>query len=522
MLTGEYWLNKVGIGLLLFGLAFGFKYSVDQGWLIPEVRIACGLGLGLLLLILGLRMHEKRRPFSQVLIGGSVATFYITGFSAFQLFELVPYTVAMGFMVAVTLLAFVLSLRQDEAVLSLIGALGGLGTPFLLYTGASNVPGLMGYLCLLLAGTGAMYFYKGWRSLLTVTYIGGWIVVFIGVSEVAGSIFKVSPDRWPVQLAVLFAWFVFWMVPVLREIATAANPERWLRPGFGLGDRLFTPEVRGFLNRHVYLLSLSTPLLAVWTSGIIWSLTEHDAGWGFLIAAAVHGLAALGVSRWKQLSGLAFANVISALVLFTMGIGLLLKGDALCLVVGLEAAALTAIAHRTKSTGLAVAGHLAYLLTAGILVDRIAWTSAKTPAIWNIKAGVDLLIILLAAGVSRWVTHDHVKQAYRVLAHLAILGLMLRELSAFTDGQGYVTIAWGMYAVALLVAGLRLNYPRLRTLALATLMLVVAKLFLVDLSKLETIWRVLLFMGFGGLFLFVSYFFRSMWRADPEDRPESE
>lgn len=31
VLNGEFWLSKVGIGLLLLGVAFLFKYSIEQG-----------------------------------------------------------------------------------------------------------------------------------------------------------------------------------------------------------------------------------------------------------------------------------------------------------------------------------------------------------------------------------------------------------------------------------------------------------------------------------------------------------
>lgn len=43
----EWWLNKVGIGLLLFGVAFLFKFSVDQGWLTPGLRVGSGFLLAL-------------------------------------------------------------------------------------------------------------------------------------------------------------------------------------------------------------------------------------------------------------------------------------------------------------------------------------------------------------------------------------------------------------------------------------------------------------------------------------------
>ncbi|MCP4686035.1 MAG: DUF2339 domain-containing protein [bacterium] len=110
---------------------------------------------------------------------------------------------------------------------------------------------------------------------------------------------------------------------------------------------------------------------------------------------------------------------------------------------------------------------------------------------------------------------------YLLAAHAALLLWLLRELSSLTDGQGFVTIAWGVYAIALLVFGLRKNLHQVRLAALGTLFLVVGKLFLVDLAKLETIWRVLLFFGFGGVFMFLSYYFQSLWKAAPEEKGKS-
>src|SRR5207248_4462288 len=162
---------------------FLFNYSIDQGWINEQVRVAFGLGLGSVLLALGTAFHAERRHFSQVLLGGSVASFYITGFAAYQMYSLVSYEVAFGYMAGVTLLAFVMSVLQDEVMLSLIGTLGGLGTPFILNNGQHNLPGLVTYTCLVLAGASAIYFYKGWRSLLWIAYTGGWAVFSLGYAD---------------------------------------------------------------------------------------------------------------------------------------------------------------------------------------------------------------------------------------------------------------------------------------------------------------------------------------------------
>ena len=64
----------------------------------------------------------------------------------------------------------------------------------------------------------------------------------------------------------------------------------------------------------------------------------------------------------------------------------------------------------------------------------------------------------------------------------------------------------------LLVMGLRLDLAAARLVALGTILLVVGKLFLVDLAGLETIWRVLLFICFGGVLLALGYWFPLLWR----------
>src|SRR3712207_5452239 len=185
--SGEWWLNKVGIGLLLFGIAFLFKFAVDQNWITPPVRVGIGLAVGVGLLVVGLRVYEDRRPFSQVLLGGGIGTLYITGYAADVLYALVPYAVAFAFMVAVTLLAFALALRQDEAVLSLIGVAGGLATPFVLYAGSASLGGLALYTCTIVAGTAAVYLYKGWRSLLLVSFARIWTLFSLGYTRGGGT-----------------------------------------------------------------------------------------------------------------------------------------------------------------------------------------------------------------------------------------------------------------------------------------------------------------------------------------------
>src|SRR5688500_1507626 len=123
---GQTWLNRLGIVLLLLGVALLFRYSIDMGWLTPGVRVGFGAAVGAVLTELGRRTDERRR-FGSVLRGGGAATFYLTGWAAFNLYALIGYPAAFAGMVAITAGAFGLALWRSQPPLAIVGAFGGLG-----------------------------------------------------------------------------------------------------------------------------------------------------------------------------------------------------------------------------------------------------------------------------------------------------------------------------------------------------------------------------------------------------------
>jgi hypothetical protein len=155
------------------------------------------------------------------------------------------------------------------------------------------------------------------------------------------------------------------------------------------------------------------------------------------------------------------------------------------------------------------------LIVAMWLLDRLTgFPPVQRTAQVNWAAAADLLAILAAAGIAWRIRTGWERAAYVLLAHAGLLLWFWRELAGLPAGHGLVSAAWGVYAVLLLVTGLRLNVHRLRQLALATLALLVGKLFLVDLAHLEPVWRIVLFFAFGALFLILSYSVTHLWQPD--------
>jgi hypothetical protein len=168
------------------------------------------------------------------------------------------------------------------------------------------------------------------------------------------------------------------------------------------------------------------------------------------------------------------------------------------------------LAWRGKDLITAGGTHAGFLLVAAWLAQRLLGDAAGPMPLVNIAALLDLAVIVLIVGTS-WLAQPQVAAwAYRLVAHVALLYWFWRELVTLENGQALVTVAWGVYALAMVVGGLwgRRRMPLVYA-GLATLFVVLGKLFLVDLAAIDPLWRVLLFLGFGGVFLWLSYFFQN-------------
>lgn len=498
----QYWISRVGIGLLLFGVAFLFKYAVDQGWLTPEIRVVFGLILGAILATIGFRVHHAKRWFSQLVLGGAAATWYITGFAAFQLFQLVSHPVAFAFMVLVTVLLFWVSVRQNESILAVLGAVGGLGTPFLLYTEAGSVPALIAYTSILLVGTSAIYLFKGWQSLLWITASGGWSVLALAFQEDTGA------NRVALQAGVSVVWLVFWLVPVGREVLARREPGRWPYPKPGVPEAR-EEEVR---HRQLAVLLIATAVAALYASHVAWRPTD-DTQWGLIAVAGagLYGLAAWYLSQPNGVPALRPAHIITGGVLTALGISLLFRGHLEIVLFAVEALALHLLARRLGERAVGTAGHLLFAGIALWLAQRLTAEPPPEAAIQNWRALADVGVIAALLLGTRWIDRS-LAPVYWLAAHLAILAWLWRELSVLPVGDGIVTGAWGLYSL-----GLLFFMPKARTVGLATLFATAGKLVLFDLSQVEPIWRILLFLSFGAVFLALGYYFRSGWNRGEDE-----
>ena len=179
---GENLINKIGIAVLILGIAFFVKYAIDKEWINEIGRICIGLFCGLVLIGLSYRLRKNYRSFSSVLVGGGLTVFYFTIAFAFHQYSLLSQTAAFIIMVIITAFAVILSILYDRIELGILATIGGFITPFLVSKGEGNYIILFTYIAILNAGLIVLAFYKRWQPLHFIAFVftaiiyGGWIV----------------------------------------------------------------------------------------------------------------------------------------------------------------------------------------------------------------------------------------------------------------------------------------------------------------------------------------------------------
>jgi len=168
---GENVVNKIGIGILVIGIGFFVKYSIDRGWINETFRTLIGLLCGSLLIGLAHRLRKTYKAFSSVLIGGGLAVYYLTIAIAFHQYQLFSQPVAFGIMIAITIFAVVLSLRYDRQEIAILAIVGGFGTPLFLDTGHGNYVVLFSYLLILNVGMLVLGSLRKWPLLNILCYM---------------------------------------------------------------------------------------------------------------------------------------------------------------------------------------------------------------------------------------------------------------------------------------------------------------------------------------------------------------
>src|SRR5687768_6296558 len=80
---GENLISKLGIAILVIGVAIGAKYAIDNNLISPLTRIILGYVMGFGLIGFAIKLKPKYLDFSAVLMSGGMAVMYFITYFAY-------------------------------------------------------------------------------------------------------------------------------------------------------------------------------------------------------------------------------------------------------------------------------------------------------------------------------------------------------------------------------------------------------------------------------------------------------
>jgi uncharacterized membrane protein len=273
LLTGGNASVRVGVVVLILGVAFLMKYAYEHIEVPIEARLL-GVALGAaVLLVIGWRLRARRPGYSQALQGGAVALLYLTVFGAGYLFHLLPSRAAFVLLVAIVAFAVVLAILQNALWIAILGIAGGFLAPMLASAGNARPGMLFSYYLVLNLGILAIALRKSWHPLNVL----GLLFTF-GVASVWGGRFYL-PDYFSTTEPFLILFFLLYVaIAVIHALRRA-------------------PKFNDYVDT---IIVFGTPLLAFALQLQLVRNSEYGAAWSAIAVSAFYLVLTAALHRRHQ------------------------------------------------------------------------------------------------------------------------------------------------------------------------------------------------------------------------------
>lgn len=400
---------KIGMLVLLAGVAALLKYVSDQGWLVLpiELRLA-GVTVGALgLLAFGWHQRERRRLFALALQGGAIGALLLTIFAAFKRFDLIPPGFAFVSSIALVAGLCVLAVVQNSRTLAVLGILAGFMAPLWLSTGSGNHVGLFSYYAVLNAGIFAIAWFRPWRALNLL----GFAFTF-GIGTFWG-VLQYAPDKFSSTEPFLVLFFVFYLlIPLLYARRQPAGRRDLIDGSLVFGTPLVAFSLQaGMLYQQPMMLALCA-----------------------LGLAAIYAVLARALIARASYTVLAQSHAVLAVGFATLAVPLALSARATGAVFALEGAGLAWLGLRQKRWLPQVSGALLQIGAAFAFVAGGDHWHEDLRFLINPTA-IGALLLALAGFASAWSyqrrSRHEIALVYYLWGLLWWLGGLVHEITRF-------------------------------------------------------------------------------------------
>lgn len=481
-------LHVIGIFALAIGVGLFIKYTLP--YFGPWHRISIGWLIGIGLLYLGEKLTKKYGTYALGISSCGIVILYFSFYAGSAFYGLFSPVMAFLFMLLVTVLGVLLSLRYDSSVISFIAVIGAFLTPFV-FRGGEITPLALTILFLYLA------------------LINGWILIVTKIKE------------WKWLNILTFSLTAMMLLTTIKYASESGYPWVFLTFStifFALFFYLSRKE-----NAESYVILFLNPFLYYF---VLWFVTykmnPYIAGTLALVLSAFYYYEG-SLSEKKNSMELAWSFTSLAIFFLTIAIPVFFKTNWSTCAWAIEGAVILSLGRKEsvlKNLSLVLLGIAVFKMT---LIDY--FILEPFPFLFNSIVTIAAVFLCAKFLSSQEEENKGLVGALNILGMLFVFWFTLSGTFKFFDEFSHleemkslvISFLWGVYALALFIAGIAKDSSPARTAGFLMASLTITKVFLYDVSSLETIYRVLSFFVLGVILLVISFIYHKKVRKMSED-----
>lgn len=399
-----------GIVIIFIGVGFFLKYAYEHWSLGPWSKVGMAAAGGILSIIVG--EFSRRRGFetpAKGLIALGLGILYATLFAANRYFGILGTEFAFAGAVAVTVMTMLFAVRLDEALIAMLGLLGGYITPLILSTGENLPHHLFGYVLLLnLTGMG-LAFFRQWKGIHILAFVG--------------------------TFGLYAAWFFTYACDgdgLIDGTQTAVIAVSWLS-GFSLYFLAFS-MIRPLVHRNkthitdAVVIAVNTGVTVLFLFLCLYADFRTALGILLLIWSAIHlGLFALLRSVKFQDERIEPLLLAAGLLYFIIWVPMFFEMKTLTVLWAVQGLLLVFAGMKYRNLPARWFGFAAYLLSVGNLLLAMDWRPEEFTPILNAD-----FMTWLAVALAGYVLHlfyrlekEVENPSFDFMRHLTLIGSLL-------------------------------------------------------------------------------------------------
>ncbi|HET7510551.1 MAG TPA: DUF2339 domain-containing protein [Solirubrobacterales bacterium] len=506
----------------LLGVIFLMRSAVDSSWFTEEIRVLMAAFGSLLLLGLGVWLHERkgRLEVARIAVAIAIPGLFATTVVASQAYDLISPVLGLEAAALIGVLGVFIAVRWSSMLVGSVGMLGALAAPMLVGGEPDGVS--IAFVALALAASVGVLLWQRWNWLALAAFAVSAPQLILWI--VAGGFISVPYRQSEPVLLVLAVLAGFWVLYAAAAFGYALRTRGEEKLPVSSGLLLLCSSLFVYIAGCVVLGHDSTLALDAWT-------------FGFAVAHLLLGAAAIRFGVHREIGSLLIGGGIA---LGSFGLADAFDGPTLVAAWSAMAAALAYMSTRVdrgpapalsdaQRLMIGAFGFLGLALLHMLCVE--APPVAIAEGVEDLGSSLVAIACCVGAALACWYWGREVEpKAATVAGFIGATGFVYLGSVAIIDaigadgsgearqiGQSWLSAFWTATGLGAVVWGMVRHSPKARLGGLALLAVAIAKVWTYDLAELEQLARALSFVALGLLLLAGAFAYQ---RFRPEEEGE--